>query len=277
MAELDATKAGAAALINAQLAEWGIAGLAGDVTRLLSEGWDPSALMTQLEQSASYKERFKANDERRKKGLKVLSPGEYVATETQMKSVLRSFGMPPGFYDSNDDITKFLANDVSPSELQERAQVAQQVWMLGPQENRTWWKEHYGLGDGAAIAAILDPNRALGLVQKQAAAAQLGGTAQRQGLKVDTGRAEQLAGYGVSADQALEGFGQIAESLVADQGIAKRFGSSITQTEEEDARLLGLASSRRKLKGLQASEAALFSGGGAAGGGALSGSGSGQY
>lgn len=275
--KVDPTTAGAAAIINAQLAQWGITDLAKDVLKFLQEGLAPDALLIQLQDSDSYKRRFVGNEARKKAGLRILPPAEYVATETSLKGVLRAFGMPKGFYDSNDDIRKFIESDVSPSELQERASVAQQVWMTGPEENRKWWKDHYGLGDGAAIAAILDPQKALGLVQKQAQAAQLGGTAARQGLAVGTARAEQLVGAGVSADQAQQGYSQIAESLGTDAGIAQRFGSTVTQADEEDARLLGLASARRKLRDLQSAEGSLFGGRGSAGGGALSGAAGGSY
>lgn len=274
---VDPATAGAMAILNDQLAQWGITDLGPDVLKLLKEGLDASAITVQLQNTESYKRRFVANEARRKAGLRVLPPAEYVATETALKGVLRSFGMPAGFYDTNGDMQKFLENDVSPSELQDRAQVAQQVWLTGPQSNRDWWKEHYGLSDGAAIASILDPKKAVGLVQKQAAAAQLGGSALSQGLQVGTARAEDLVAQGVTGAQAQSGYGQIADALSTDQAIAARFGSSIDQSQEEDARLLGLASAQRKLKDLQASEAGLFSGRSAASGGALSGSGSGSY
>ena len=274
---IDPLTAGAAAIINDQLTQWGIVGLGPDVIKLLQQGLDPSALMIELQNTDAYKKRFAANEARKKAGLRVLPPAEYVATETSLKGVLRQFGMPPGFYDTNSDIQKFLESDVSPAELQDRAQVAQQVWLTGPQENRDWWKSHYGLSDGAAIAAILDPKRAVGLVQRQAQAAAIGGTAMTQGLGVGTARAEQLASAGVTQGQAAQGYSDIAGALGTDTAIAQRFGQSLNQGDEEDARLLGLASAQRKIKDLQAAESGLFAGRGAATGGALSGTGAGSY
>lgn len=275
---VDPTTAGAAAVLNAQLAAWGITGLGADVLRLLKQGLDSNALMIELENTDAYKKRFIGNEARQKAGLRALPPAEYVATETALKGVLRSFGMPKGFYDTNEDITKFIANDVSPAELHDRATVAQEVWITGPATNRQAWKSYYGLSDGAAIAAILDPTKALGLVQKQAAAAQLGGNALAQGLNVGRARAEDLVAAGVSDQQSQQGYSQIAGSMTTDQAIAQRFGGqAFTQHDEEDARLLGLASAQRKLRDLQGAESGLFSGHAAAGGGALSGSGTGQY
>lgn len=276
--KLDPTKAGAAAILNDQLAQWGIKGLGPDVIRLLQQGLDPAALMIELQNTNAYKQRFAGNEAREKAGLRVLPPAEYVATETSLKGVLRSFGLPAGFYDSNTDMQKFIENDVSPSELQERANIAQQVWLTGPQENRDAWNKYYGhLGVGGAIAAILDPKKAVGLIQKQAQAAAIGGTALTQGLAVDRTRAEQLAAAGVTQAQATQGYGDIAGALGNDSAIAQRFGQTLNQGTEEDARLLGLASAQRKIKDLQAAESGLFAGRGAANSGALSGTASGAY
>ncbi len=272
-APIDPRTAGAAAVLNAQLAAWGITGLGPDVLKFLRQGLDANALMLQLEQTDAYKKRFIANEARKKAGLRVLPPAEYVATETTLKSLGRQYGISPNQF----NVTKMLERDVSPAEAQDRLNLVQQRWLQAPPEERAAWKSFYGATDGDALTAILNPDHALSLVQRQAAAAQLGGIAGQQHLGVDRSRAESLVSSGVSAEQAQQGFGQIAESLSTDQAIAQRFGSQISQTDEEDARLLGLASARRKLRTLQASEASLFAGGGSAGGGALSGSGAGSY
>lgn len=277
-AALDPIKAGAAAVINAQLASWGIVGLGKDVIRLLQQGLDASALMIELESTDAYKKRFAANEARRKAGLRVLPPAEYVATETAMKGVLRQFGLPKGFFDTQADTDKFIASDLSPAELQDRAQVAQQEWVLGDPQFKQRMKDYYGIqNDGEGIATVLNPKEALGTIQRRIAAAQLGAVAARQGLVVQRQRAESLISQGVSEDAVQQGYGQIADAIGTDQAIAHRFGSDVSLADEENARIVGLASSRRKIKDLQASEASLFAGGGSATGGALSGSGSGAY
>lgn len=251
---------GASAIIKQQLDAWGLSALYNDAVKILKQGLNADAVIAQLEDTQAFKQRFWYNEQRRKVGLPVLSPADAVATENQMRQILRQYGLPAGFFDSPQDVGNFIAKNVSASELADRAQAAQEKYINAPPEAQQWWKSHYGATDGDAIAAILNPDKALPLIQKKLTAAALGGAAQRQGLSVDTGRAEQLATLGVSGDQAQVGFGKVAAGLPGDSSIAQRFGSTFTQTEEENAALLGDAAALTKKQRLNASEEALFGG-----------------
>lgn len=269
-APLNPTQTGAAAIIKQYLDAWGIGDLYKDALALIKQGLDDAAILVQLEASDSYKRRFSANEDRKKKGLSVLTPAEYIANEDQYKQVLRMYGLPQGFYDGNDDVKNFLANDVSPSELASRAQAAQKVWLTGNEDYRSTWKDFYGLSDGDAIAAMLDPKTAMPLIEQQVTATQIGAAAKRQGLGVDRQRAEQFAQGGVDEQAALAGYGKIAETGAVDQSIASRFGTDFGQTDEEDLNLLGLASAKRKRQRLYGAEAGLFDERGGSASGAFS-------
>lgn len=257
----DPTKVGAAQVIRAQLREWGIEDLYADVLRLMKQGLSEDAIIIQLQDTDSYKKRFAANELRRKAGLAALSPAEYVATETQYRSVMRSYGLPAGFYDSNDDLVRFLGNDVSPAELATRAQVAQQVWLTGNQEYKSVWTDFYGLSDGDAIAAILDPKAALPIIEQKRVATQIAAAGRRNNVDVERDRAEYFTTLGIDENAAIKAYGDIGQVAGVDSAIAQRFGTTFGQEDEEDARLLGLASARRKQRELYGKETALFSGG----------------
>jgi hypothetical protein len=251
----------ASQIIQAQLDAWGIGSLAADLNKLIRQGLGQDAILLQLQQSQAYKDRFAGNIARQRNGLAVLSPGDYVALETQYRGVLRQFGLPAGFYDANPDLQKFIENDVSPAELQTRAQAAQQVWLSADTSTKQAWTSYYGLTAGDAIATLLNPDVALPIVQRRATAAQIGGAAIDNGLAAPTAtRAEYLADKGVGQADAAKGYGQIGQAVATDQAIATRFGTDFGQTDEEDARLVGLASAQRKLRDLQNSEQGLFSG-----------------
>jgi hypothetical protein len=256
---LDPTQAGAAAIIKSYLDAWGISDLYKDALALIKQGLNDDAILVQLESTDTYKKRFSANEDRKKKGLSVLSPAEYIAAENSYKQVLRSYGLPAGFYDSNDDVKQFLANDVSPSELSARAQNAQKIWLTGNPDYRSVWKDFYGLSDGDAIAAMLDPNTALPLIDQKVTATQIGAAARRQGIAVNADRAGQLGGLGVDEQTALKGYGAIAANQATDQSIAQRFGDQFDITDEENDQLLGLASAQRKRRRLYGAETGLFS------------------
>jgi hypothetical protein len=268
----------ASTFLRRMLADWGVPELYKDAAELVKKGLDADYIVLSLQDTAAYKKRFAANEDRQAKGLPVLSPADYIATEAQYRNVLRTFGLPAGFYDSNEDVRKFLANDLSPAELGQRAQAAQQLFVTGNPEYRRVWKDFYGLSDGDAIAALLDPKRALPIIQQQQAATQIAAAARRQHLDATRTRAEQLASLGVDEATALKGYADIADVMPNDQAIAQRFGQTFTLSEEENDRLLGLASAQRKRRELYSQETALFNAGrGAAGSSALSQSSVGKY
>lgn len=267
----------ASAIIRAQLQAWGIGELASEADKLIRQGLGSDAVILQLQQTDTYKKRFAANETRRQKGLGVLSPAEYVKLETQYQSIMRTFGLPATFYDSLDDFAKFISDDVAPTELQQRAQDAQQVWLSKDENVKQAWTQFYGLSAGDAIAAILDPKEALPIVQRKVTASQIGGQALANSLTTGATRAEQLVDLGVSAADAAKGYGEIGQALTTDQGIAARFGSTVNLQDEEDARILGLASAQRKLRSLQDQERGLFEGRAAADQKTLNRSTSGSY
>lgn len=248
----------AKAIIQAQLQQWGIDSLFGDLDRLIKEGLGPDAITLQLQQTDAYKTRFKGNELRSKAGLPVLSPAEYISAETSYRQVMQSYGLPATFYDQPDDYHDFLAKDISPDEVNTRAKTAQSIWLSNDQGTKDTWRDFYGLTDGAAIASILDPDKAMPIVERMATAAKLGGAAQRNGLTADKSRFEQYADLGVTSDQANSAFGQIGAVRDIDNAIASRFGTTFSQADAEQSRLVGAASARRKQAELYGSEQALF-------------------
>lgn len=266
---------------RALLTSWGIAELVPDASKLVLQGLGADSVTLALQQTKAYKKRFAANDLRVKAGLPALTPKEYIDTEAAYAQVLRQTGMPKGFYDSRDDFTSLLARDASPAELLQRAQTAARLFLTGPAENRRAWFSFYG-GDGPdavshGIAAILDPGAALPLVEQRRLAAEVGGGALAAGLPTSRAQAERLAGFGVSGEQAVAGYGQIARDLPVEQQVAQRFGETVGLGEEESATFLADPVARRKKQRLAESEAGLFDRSAAASATALSRPTVGQY
>lgn len=264
-------------IIRDYLRQWGLLELADDVDQLIREGLGTDAITLQLRETAAYKKRFAANEARERAGLPVLSPAEYIAAEDAYRQVLRTYGLPASFYDQTQDFEQFLAKDVAPEELNARAAAAQQVWLSSDPQVRQTWRDFYGLTDGAAIASILDPDKALPIVQRMVTATQLGALAARNDLSADRSRYETYADQGITAQQAAQGFAEIGQTLSTDQAIAHRFGQTFTQAEEEAARVVGTASALRKQRELANSEKALFDGKAAADQRSLSRRSSGSY
>lgn len=252
-------------LINQILASWGLSSLAKYALSYIQKGYSSDEIQLKLQQTDEYKTRFAGNELRKQAGLSTLSPAEYIALEGQYRQVLSQFGLPAGFYDDHSDFNKWIGGDVSPVEIQARAQVAKQQFIDAPAEFKQFWT-NYGLTAGQGIAAILDPTHgSLADLQRQANAVSVGGTALQQGINVTGGRALQLADSGVTLDQARQAYQRIAEYGATDNAIANRFSlGGFSQTEEENSLLLSDAAAAKKRSLAYSQEAAQFSGRGGA-------------
>lgn len=248
----------ASAIIQQQLSDWGLGTLSGSVADLIRQGLGSDAITLQLQQTPEYQTRFAGNKARAAKGLAALSPAEYVATENSYRQVMQSYGLPQTFWDQPADFQTLIENDLSPDEVKSRAADAQTVWLSTDPQIKSVWKDWYGLSDGAAIASILDPNRATTVVHNMAQAAQAGADARDNGLTADQGRISKYIDQGMTENQLNQGFQQIGAAHDTDQAIASRFGTTFDQSQEEAATISGTASAKRKQQQLYSSEQALF-------------------
>lgn len=242
---------------------YGLGTLAPQIVDYVKAGYGPDVVTTLLTESKEYKARFKANEARRKAGLRVLSPAEYIQTENAYKSTMRNYGLPKGFYDQQSDFEKFLAGDVSPQELEQRVQGARATVLSDDPMVRDTYKAWYasGLNEGDAIAALLDPNRALPDIEKKANAAKLGAASNRQGVGIDKVRAQELINMGVNADNAQAQFGQVAQINQNAGHLAQRYGLEYNgQLDAENAVFLNDAAATQRIKKLGSRETAEFGG-----------------
>lgn len=255
---LSPNQTSAKAIIQGQLDAWGLSALSPDLDGLIKDGLGSDAITLKLQQTDAYKQRFAGNALRQKAGLPVLSPAEYISAESSYRQVLQSYGLPQSFYDQPEDFHNFIAKDVSPDEVNTRAQAAQQSFLSADPGIRQALRDMYGLSDGAGIALFLDEDKALPIVQRMATAAQIGGSAIRNGLGASASRFEQYADQGVTAAQAADAFSKIGQTQGIYSSIAARNGTTFDQAQNEQATLIGSASALRKQTDLANSEKALF-------------------
>lgn len=258
--DLDPSVQGAYDLIQTQLRAWGIDQLAGLAKNLIVQGLDANSVMLQLQDSDVYKQRFAGNEKRKQLGYSVLSPAEYVATESAFKATMRSFGLPPGFYDQPSDFAHWIGENVSAQELSDRATIAQSIWLSQDEEAKDTWRSFYGLSDGAAIASILDPETALPIIQRHANAARFGGQAERLGLDADKARLEQYSDLGLTTDAVSKGLQQTALEQGTLANLGQRFGVQWDQAIAEKANILNDGRANATKQRLVSNETALFAG-----------------
>jgi hypothetical protein len=261
------------------LRENGIEALAADVEKYKLDGLSDEELLIRLRtESDAYKNRFAANQSRIAKGLRALSEAEYIGLEDQYQDVMRRYGLPASYYTKGDmgvqpGFEKFIAGDVSPVELEDRIQTAQnRVINANPEVAATLRQFYPQIGQGELLAYFLDPEKALPEIQRKVTAAEIGGAATMSGLATGVTRAEQLASYGVTGEAARQGFQTIAEILPRGSQLAEIYKQSPynqATAEQEVFGLAGATEASKRRRQLTQLEQAAFSGSAGTTGGAL--------
>lgn len=239
--------------------QYGLESLAGKIFDYVKNGYSPDTISILLQDTAEYKKRFEGNEIRKKQGLPVLNPSEYLATEASYRQIMQSAGLPPGFYDSPADFTSWIGKNVSPSEIQTRVDMATQATVLANPNYRKALNM-IGISDKDLTAYFLDSNRALPYLQKAAATAAVGAEALKQNLSFDKDYAEKLALEGVSAEEARQGYAQIGMELKDVSTLGSIYGQKYGQREAEEALLRGESGALRRRQNLTDLERAQFSG-----------------
>jgi hypothetical protein len=244
--------------------KYNLSSLAPKIKELAINGANEATIMLELQETEEYKQRFKANQERIKKGLAVLDPGTYLRVEDGYRQVLREYGLKQ--FDTDDYVSKFIANDMSPTEFSNRIVTAvQRVQNADPAISKQL-RDYYGIGQADLLAYVLDPEQQFQKIQRQVAASEIGVAAARQGLQAGVSVAEQLAAQGVTEAEARKGYATIADILPTAEKLSDIYGTTMDtyrQSEAEQEVFNSLASAQRKRQKLTARELAAF--GGAAG------------
>jgi len=256
-------------LLFSEFDRYGLGSLLEDVKGLIVTGADPAQLTLALRQTKAYQNRFAANADRIKNGLRALSEAEYITLEDQYQNVMRNYGLPASYYTKDATgkqagFEKFLAGDVSASELEDRISIAQKrVLDAAPQVKEALKQFYPDIKDGDILAYTLDPTQGLANIQKKVLAAEIGGAALGSKLTTSATRAEELARYGVTAETARQGFGAIGGGLQRGSQLASIYGQdAYTQAtaEEEVFNLPGQTQAEQKRKKVIGLEKAAFGG-----------------
>jgi len=256
-------------LLAEEFNRYGLGALVDGIKGLVQENVSPSEFTIRLRQTDAYKRRFAANAQRIAKGLGAVSEAEYIGLEDQYQNIMRQYGLPDTYYTKGEmgrqeGFEKFIANDISAVELEDRIQTAQNRVINANPEVTKALKEFYpDITNGDILAYTLDPKNAIKNIQRKVTAAEIGGAALAQGLQTGLNRAEELAGYGVTKEQAQQGYQTVAEisprgSLLSDIYQQGPYGQ--VQAEQEVFNLAGSAEAARQRKKLTSLETAAFSG-----------------
>lgn len=265
-------------IVNERFASYNLVTLATKIRELAIGGANEATITLALQQTDEYKQRFKANDTRMEKGLRVLSPSEYLTAEDSYRQVLRTYGLTQ--FDNDEYVSQFVANDTSATEINNRISTAvTRIQNADPQITKTL-KDFYGLGDADLVAYVLDTKNQLPEVMKKVTAAEIGTAAMKQNLAGNVLTSEALAAQGIDQAQAQATYSKIAEVLPTAEKLSEIYGSTLEgydQTKAEKEYFGQMASAKRARESLRAREIASFSGDSGLTKGSLGSSTKGQY
>ena len=256
-------------LLLQQFNQYGLGSLVEPLKNLITSGASPAEFTIKLRESDAYKKRFAANAARVAKGLTAISEAEYIGLEDQYQNIMRNYGLPANYYTRGDmgrqeGFEKFIGNDVSAAELEDRIMTAQNRVMNANPEVVASLRQFYpDISNGDILAYALDPDKGLSEIKRKVTAAEIGGGAMQAGLGITGTRAEELGAAGVTKQQAQQGFQTVAEVFPRGGQLAAIYGESPYTQQTAEQEVFGLAGSteaakqRRKLVGL---ERAAFSG-----------------
>lgn len=271
-------------LIVTAFTEYGIEGIADTVFAIMADptiGDEQAIYKLKFDTSINpatnkpwndaYAKRFAANFERIKAGKPALSEGTYLAAERSYAQALRSLGTPR--LATRTNFNKFIAGDVSTDELVDRVTTAINRVQNAPTETKAALAAFYPNLSTLDIAeAVLDPEISLPALKRQIAAAEIGGAATRAGLGLRRERAEELLGLGITEQQALTGFQQVAQMAPRGGQLAAIYRESPYTQQTAEAEVFATAGSqqaREQRERLTRREEASFSGRAGTFGGAL--------
>jgi hypothetical protein len=256
-------------LLYQQFNDLGIGGLVPELKSFIEEGISPAEFTLRLRQTDAYKKRFAANAQRIGKGLRALSEAEYIGLEDQYQNVMRQYGMPESYYSRGEmgrqeGFEKFIAGDVSAAELEDRISTAQKRVLNANPEVAQALKTFYpGISQGDILAYTLDPSKAIEDIKRKVTAAEIGGAAVRAGLGTSVADAEFLQRYGVTKEQADQGYQAAAQILPRASQLAdiyKQGPYTQATAEQEIFNLPGQVEAQRQRKKLTELETSAFSG-----------------
>lgn len=214
--------------------------------------------------SPAYEAHFPGN--RREDGSLRMSEQEYLSHREAFSRSLTQWGLnPQAFMNHHVDLVR---GDVGVDEFRARLDAKVTGVLQNLPQVRQEFGRFYGIDamdDTALIAAALDPQVGLDLLQGRIAASQVSAEASAAGFVRSRERAEHLTfAGGLDQMRARQLFSQAADAVPRFSRFAERFNEQRDFGIEhfEEASIFGDLDERQRMRRLQASEEALFRQGG---------------
>jgi hypothetical protein len=231
----------------------------------IGQGKSIEQVMIDIPQTTQFQARFPRYAE-----IQKAHPGfgvaDYINYENAVKEQNQRYGLPDNFYSSGEDIANNIIKGVSASEREDRVKLGVAAAIQSPVETRSEMARLYGVDLGHLAAYFIDPARAEPELQKQVAAAAIGGSAVRSqfGL-LSRAEAESIAQLGLSEQEVGKGFADLYQQqsfmqVLPGQGQTE---TAVSREQQLAGQFGGDAAAQEAVLQQQRKRQATFAGGGA--------------
>jgi len=239
---------------------YGLGSLAPTILKYLQNGYGADTITILLQQTPEYKARFAGNEARKKNGLQVLTPAEYLSTEASYRQLLVSNGIDPSFQ-TQSQYAQWIGDDIAPTELQSRVSMAVQATTQAPPTVSQYFDE-LGITVGERASYFLNDKNPTPALQLKLNQAQIGGAALENNLNVSAADSLKYAQMGVGYNQAQSAYQRIADILPDALKLSTIYGSqqAVNQGTLQEEFLGNSGQAQLARERLSQQETAAFSG-----------------
>lgn len=191
---------------------YGLGDLAPVILNFLQQGYGSDTITSLLQLTPEYQARFSGNQIRQANGLQVLSPADYLSAEASYRQILQAGGLDPSFM-TQQQYADWIGKDISPTEIQDRVNMAVTATINAPPQ-LTQAFSMMGISVGDIASMFLNDNTPPPLLQTKLNQAQIIEAGLQSGVAAPSiSNAQQFAQMGVTYNQALAGYQQVAAVL----------------------------------------------------------------
>lgn len=253
-------------LVN-KLQSYGMEGVATSVANIRRDYPEISSddLLTLLKQdtryNSAYLTRFAGNATLAKAGKQTLDDATYLKAEQEYEKIFKAYGVDN--LANRSQYATLIGNSMDAVDVSKRIQIGYNRLKADPNVEASFRQYYPGISNGDIVSAMLNPEEMLPALERKAAAAEIGGAALQQELKVSKVRAEELAALGVDKTQAQAGYNVIARKTPRGEflsQISQETGINYGQQTAEDIQFKKDIKAQEKEAALVNKELARFAG-----------------
>jgi hypothetical protein len=263
-ARVQTERVSAYALLESEFTKYGLGELAKTVKQLILDGASSSEMTIKLRNTPEYQVRFAGNAQRLKEGKNVYDEATYLALENSMQQAFTAYGVSNLLGDTRQKqqarLSTFIGGDISPTEVKNRIQLAVEEVSNRPDILSAFQTYYPQVTSNDLVSYFLDPKETTTRLTTKIKASQIGAAAMRQGFVSNVLNSEELAALGVTEEQAVAGYKNVAAVLPEAQKLSAIENTTYSASEAEGAYLRNLESEQRKLRKLAERESARFGG-----------------